>query len=63
MSEDKGFAIFQRSDGTRVACQLSTILFVTKGDSGAVLHFGAGTQLNLREEFDDVVAMLGAKSL
>ena len=59
MGEDGGFVMFQRSDGTQVACQLSTILFVTRGDRGTILHFGGGTQLNLRDEFEEVTARLG----
>lgn len=59
MRDDSDFVMFQRSDGTRVACQLSTVLFVTQGDRGSVLHFGGGTQLNLQDEFEDVLARLG----
>lgn len=53
------FVLFQRSDGSRVACQLSRILFVAKGDHGSVLHFGGGTQLNIRDDFDEVLGRLG----
>ena len=59
MAESGGFKIFQRGDGSQVAVQVSRILYVAKGDHGAVLNFGAGTQLNVRLPFEEVVALLG----
>ena len=59
MSSDGEFIVFQRGDGSRVACQLSRVLFVAKGDHGSVLHFGSGTQLNIRDDFDSVLGRLG----
>ena len=60
MPADSEFILFQRGDGSPVACQLARVLYVAKGDHGTVLHFGSGTQLNVRDNFDDVLARLGA---
>lgn len=54
------FTEFQRGDGSPVVCQLSRVLFVARGDHGAVLHFGGGTQINLRNSFEEVMAAIGA---
>ena len=59
MSESSDFVIFQRSDGSSVACQSPKILFVAKGETGTVLNFGGSTQVNVREDFDDVLGKLG----
>lgn len=59
MSDASEFVIFQRGDGSPVACQMSRILFVTRGDHGAVLNFGSGTVVNVRTPFEEVLAMLG----
>lgn len=60
MSDHSGFQVFQRTDGTKIACQPERILFVSKGDRGAVLHFAAGTQVNLTMTFEEVVEALSA---
>lgn len=52
------FVMFRRGDGSQVACQAARILFVSKGDHGTVLNFGGATQLNVREDFDEVLAKL-----
>lgn len=59
MAAENEFVTFQRGDGSPVACQISRILFVSKGDHGAILNFGSGTVLNVRTSFEDVVEMLG----
>ena len=59
MSESGNFVIFQRSDGSSIACQRSKILYVAKGETGMVLNFGGGTQVNVRKDFDGVVGKLG----
>ena len=59
MSDESEFIVFQRGDGSRVACQLSQVLYVAKGDHGTVLNFGSGTQLNIRDDFDEVLGRLG----
>lgn len=61
-SESSTFVKFQRGDGSTVACQTANILFVARGDHGSILNFGGGTQLNVREEFDDVLAKLSGRS-
>lgn len=58
MADSKQFILLQRGDGSKVACQLSRVLYVTKGDRGATLHFGGSTQLNVQESFDEVLGML-----
>jgi hypothetical protein len=58
MSASSKFVMFQRGDGSIVACQTDRILFVSRGDHGTVINFGGATQLNVREEFDDVIAKL-----
>jgi hypothetical protein len=62
MSQTGEFKIFQRGDGSQVAVQVSRILYVAKGDHGSILNFGAGTQLNVRQPFEEVVALLGGSA-
>jgi hypothetical protein len=62
MSANRRFVRFQRGDGSTVACQAINVLYVSQGDHGTVLNFGAGTQLNVREDFEDVLRKLGAES-
>jgi len=50
--------MFRRTDGSTVACRVSQVLYVGTGESGSVLHFGSGTQVNVHESFEEVVAML-----
>ena len=58
MSEIGKFVKFQRGDGSTVACQMSRILYIAKGDHGTVINFGSGTQLNVREDFEEVLRKL-----
>ncbi|MFW2350563.1 hypothetical protein [Qipengyuania sp.] len=58
MAERQKFVIFQRGDGSEVACQIANILYVAKGDHATVLNFGSGTQVNVRQDFDEVLAVL-----
>lgn len=58
ISQAGRFVQFQRGDGSLVACQVSRVLYVAKGDHGAILQFGNGTQLNLRNSFEEVLYML-----
>lgn len=54
------FKQFQRGDGSPVACQVSRVLYVAKGDHGAILHFGGGTQLNIRHGFEEVLEAMNS---
>lgn len=54
-----GFVMFQRGDGSTVACQAARILYVAQGEHGTVLNFGSGVQVNVREGFDEVLAKIG----
>ncbi|WP_394729067.1 hypothetical protein [Altererythrobacter sp. GH1-8] len=58
ISQAGRFVQFRRSDGSLVACQVSRVLYVAKGDHGAILQFGSGTQLNLRNSFEEVLYLL-----
>ena len=58
ISQAGRFVQFRRGDGSLVACQISRVLYVSKGDHGAVLQFGNGTQLNLRNTFEEVLYLL-----
>ena len=60
MGSDKAFVVLNRSDGSKVAVQLSTLLFFTKAQHGCVLNFGASTQVNIKEDFDELLALVGA---
>lgn len=62
MAQHNGFVMFRRTDGTEVACRIAQILYVGKGVQGAVLHFGSGTQVNLHDSFEDVIALLTVES-
>ena len=63
MSGSGGFVIFTRGDGSKVAVQPLRVLFVSKGDHATIINFGAGTQLNVKESMDDVLAMLAGEAL
>lgn len=54
------FVTLDRTNGSKVACQLSRVDFVAVGESGAILHFGGGSQLNVSQTFDEVLALLTA---
>lgn len=58
MSETRRFVTLQRGDGSTVACQIASVLYVAKGDHGTILNFGAGTQVNVCDDFEVVLAML-----
>jgi hypothetical protein len=58
MDSASKFVMFQRGDGSTVACQAARILFVSRGDHGTVINFGGATQLNVREQFEEVLAKL-----
>jgi hypothetical protein len=57
------FVVLQRSDGSKVACQVTRILFFIKAEHGCVLTFGGGTQLNVKETFEEIGVLVGAASL
>ena len=58
MDQGNKFQMFSRTDGSKVACRISQVLYIGKGEHGSVLHFGSGTQVNVHEPFEDVVALL-----
>lgn len=60
MAEQKKFVTFQRGDGSEVACQIANILYVARGDHATILNFGSGTQVNVRQDFDEVLAIINA---
>ena len=55
--------MFHRTDGTAVACRAEKILFVGRGERGAILNFSGGAQVNVHENFDEVMDILAAESL
>ena len=61
MAEIAGFTIFHRTDGSEVAFRTSAILFIGRGERGAVLNFAGGTQVNVHEDFDAVIGILTAQ--
>lgn len=60
MTIPAGFVMFHRTDGTAVACRIAEILFVGKGERGTVLNFAGGTQVNVHEGFEEVMATLAS---
>lgn len=60
MSQKSSFAMLHRTDGSEVACRIAEVLFVGKGERGAVLNFPGGAQVNVHEDFDEVLALLNA---
>ena len=62
MSLPKGFAMFRRTDGTAAVCRVSAILFVGKNERGVVLNFAGGAQVNVHEDFDEVMALLSSEA-
>lgn len=63
MSNKRGFVMFHRTDGSAVACRAEKILFVGKGERGAILNFSGGAQVNVHENFDEVMDTIVAESL
>ena len=59
MADKDDFVVLNRSDGSKVAVQLSTILFFTKASHGSVLNFGGSTQVNVKEEFEELLEKVG----
>ncbi len=55
------FVIFERSNGSKVACQVANIQFLAKGENGSVLHFGGGSQVNVSQNFEEVLALLDSQ--
>jgi hypothetical protein len=55
------FVLFERSNGSKVACQVSLIHCLAKGDHGSILHFGGGSQINVSQSFDEVLALLNSE--
>lgn len=62
MARRNGFVMFRRTDGSQVACRIALVLYVANGEQGATLHFGNGTQVNVHESFEDVIALLSQES-
>lgn len=60
-SHGERFVLFERSNGSMVACQVSRIHFLAKGDDGSVLHFGGNSQVNVNQSFDEVLALLNSQ--
>ncbi|WP_260483590.1 hypothetical protein [Sphingomicrobium flavum] len=60
MSDKEKFIVLTRSDGSKVAVQLETILFFTKAHHGCVLNFGASTQVNIKESFEELLQLTGS---
>jgi hypothetical protein len=60
--EFRRFRLFERRDGSKVACQVDRVLYVTKGEYGATLHFDGGSQVNVTESFDQVLESLAVES-
>lgn len=58
---DPKFRLFRRGDGSKVACQIDKVIFVTRGDHGATLHFGGNAQVNVQEDFDQVIGRLSGE--
>lgn len=58
MADKQSFVVLNRSDGSKVAVQLDTVLFFTKAPHGCVLNFGANTQVNVKEEFDELLEIV-----
>lgn len=52
------FVILDRTNGSKVACQVSSIHFLSNGHSGAILHFGGNSQVNVSQSFDEVLALI-----
>lgn len=61
MADQSDFVILNRSDGSKVAVQLSTVLFFTKAPHGCVLNFGGSTQVNVKEDFEELLAKVGGQ--
>ena len=55
MADKQSFVVLTRSDGSKVAVQLETVMFFTKAQHGCVLNFGGSTQVNIKEEFEDLL--------
>lgn len=53
--------MFHRTDGSEVACRTTAILFVGRGERGAILNFAGGMQVNVHEDYDAVLAILTAQ--
>jgi hypothetical protein len=63
MSNNPIFVMFNRTNGSQVACRISQVLYVGRGaETGSILHFGGDTQVNVHESFEEVIALLSAKS-
>ena len=58
MADKQSFVVLTRSDGSKVAVQLDTVLFFTKAQHGCVLNFGASTQVNIKEDFDELLEIV-----
>lgn len=63
MSIKPDFVMFHRTDGTAVSCCAEKIIFGGRGEWGAILNFSGGTQINVHENFDEVMDILTAESL
>ena len=56
----KRFVILDRTNGSRVACQVSSIDFLAEGDSGSILHFTGSSQVNVNQDLDEVLALVNS---
>lgn len=58
MERKSKFVLLHRTNGSGVACRIAQVLFVGRGESGAILNFPGGAQVNVHEGFDEVMALL-----
>lgn len=58
MTRESKFVMLHRTDGSGVACRIAQVMFVGKGERGAILNFPGGTQVNVHEDFDEVMTLL-----
>lgn len=59
-AQGQRFVLFERSNGSKVACQVSGIHFISIGEHGSILHFGGDSQVNVRMSFDEVLSRLNS---
>ena len=55
------FVTLDRTNGSKVACQVGNIGFLAEGDDGSVLHFAGSSQVNVSQSFAEVLALLNSQ--
>ena len=53
--------ILDRTDGSKIACRLSSIHLLAERGNGSVLHFGSSFQVNVSQSFDEIVELLNSQ--